>query len=179
MRAYIKGGEIIIEKRARINEQIRISQIRIIGAEGQQLGVMSSQEGLKLAREANLDLVEVAPQAQPPVCRIMDHSKFKYDQEKKEREARKRHHTVKMKEVRYKPNIDEHDYQTKLSRIKDFIGKHNRVKISMMFRGRELGHTEKGRAVMQRIMEDVIGLCEVDKPPSREGRFLNMVLTPK
>lgn len=140
---------------------------------------MSPQEALKLASEANLDLVEVAPMARPPVCRIMDYSKYKYDQEKKERESRKRQQTFKMKEVRYKPNIDEHDYQTKLAHMRDFLKNHNRVKVSMMFRGRELGHIEKGQAVLQRIIEDIVDIGEAEKPPSREGRFLNMVLTPK
>lgn len=175
----IEGGEVIIEKRVRVNEQIRISQVRVIGNEGQQLGVMNPQEGLRLARETSLDLVEVAPLAKPPVCRIMDYSKYKYDQERKEREARKRQHLTRLKEVRYKPNIDEHDYQTKLEHIREFIKRHSKVKISMMFRGRELAHTEKGRQVLQRIIQDLTDMAEVEKAPSREGRYLNMVLIPK
>lgn len=109
----------------------------------------------------------------------MDYSKFKYEQEKKERESRKRQHIVRLKEVRYKPNIEEHDYQTKLSHIKEFIQKGNKVKISLRFRGRELAHTEKGRVLMQRIVQDITAVGEVEKAPSREGRFLNMVLMPK
>jgi len=140
---------------------------------------MSPQEALTKAKETDSDLVEVSPFTKPPVCRIMDYSKFKYEQEKKERESRKRQHIVKLKEVRYKPNIEEHDYQTKLSHIKEFIQKGSKVKISLRFRGRELAHTEKGRAVMQRIIKDIAVVGEVENAPSREGRFLNMVLAPK
>ncbi|MFC1808071.1 translation initiation factor IF-3 [Candidatus Omnitrophota bacterium] len=168
-----------MQKRQRINDQIRISEIRVVGLEGEQLGLMSPQDALKIAKDAGVDLVEIAPMAKPPVCRIMDHSKFKYDQEKKEKEARKRQHIIRMKEVRFKPRIDEHDYQTKLNHIKEFISKGNKVKVSLMFRGRELAHTEIGQKVMQRVMKDIVGVGEVDKMPSREGRFLNMVLTPR
>jgi len=151
----------------------------VIGADGTQLGVMSPQEGIKIAVEAGLDLVEVSPFSKPPVCGVMDYSKYKYDQEKKEREARKRQHIIKIKEVRYKPNIDEHDYQTKLSHLREFIKKGNKVKVSMMFRGRELGRTEKGRTILGRIVQDTVDVCEVEKTPMREGRYLNMVLMPK
>jgi len=140
---------------------------------------MNPQDALKQAREGGFDLVEVSPLSRPPVCRIMDFSKYKYEQEKKEREARKRQHFVKIKEVRYKPNIDEHDYQTKLQHMREFIKKGNKVKASMRFRGRELAHTEKGREVMQRIINDLVDVGEVEKSPTREGRFLNMVLMPK
>jgi translation initiation factor IF-3 len=162
-----------------VNEQIRIGEIRVIGAEGEQLGVMTPQDALARARESELDLVEVAPTSRPPVCRIMDYSKFKYDQEKKEKEARKRQHVIKIKEVRYKATIEEHDYQTKLNHIKDFLSKGNKVKVSLRFRGRELAHQEKGRALMQRIANDTAGAGEAEKPPSKEGPFLNMVLVPK
>jgi translation initiation factor IF-3 len=151
----------------------------VIGADGQQLGVMSPQQGLSIAREAGLDLVEVSPFSRPPVCRILDYSKYKYDQEKKEREARKRQHVIKLKEVRYKPNIDEHDYLTKLNHIFDFIKKGNKVKVSLMFRGRELAHTEKGQALLSRIIQDTTSISEVEKAPIREGRYFNMVLMPK
>jgi len=140
---------------------------------------MTPQEGLTKARADGLDLVEVSPFTKPPVCRIMDYSKFKYDQEKKEKEARKRQHIVKIKELRYKPTIEEHDYQTKLQHLKDFIEKGNKVKVSMRFRGRENAHTEKGRAVMQRIIKEISSVGEVEKPPSKEGRLLIMVLAPK
>jgi len=132
-----------------------------------------------MAREAGLDLVEVAPLSRPPVCRIMDFSRYKYEQEKKERESRKRQHIVRLKEVRYKPNIEEHDYQTKLQHIRDFVSKGNKVKTSMRFRGRELAHTEKGREIMQRIINDIVDIAEVEKSPTQEGRFLNMIIMPK
>jgi translation initiation factor IF-3 len=140
---------------------------------------MSPQEALLKAREAGLDLVEVAPTSRPPVCRIMDYSKYKYDQDKKKKEARKRQHTVKLKEIRYKARIEDHDYQTKLSHIKEFMIKGSKVKISLRFRGRELAHQELGSALLDRIIKDVSGIGEPEKPPSREGRFLNMVLVPK
>jgi len=151
----------------------------VIGAEGEQLGVMTPQAALAKAREADFDLVEVAPTSRPPVCRIMDYSKFKYDQEKKEKEARKRQHIIKIKEVRYKATIEEHDYQTKLTHIKDFLLSGNKVKVSLRFRGREIAHQETGRALMQRVIKDITGVGEAEKPPSKEGHFLNMVLNPK
>ena len=151
----------------------------MIGAEGEQLGVMTPQAALAKAREADFDLVEVAPTSRPPVCRIMDYSKFKYDQEKKEKEARKRQHIIKIKEVRYKATIEEHDYQTKLTHIKDFLLSGNKVKVSLRFRGREIAHQETGRALMQRVIKDITGVGEAEKPPSKEGHFLNMVLNPK
>lgn len=151
----------------------------MIGAEGEQLGVMTPQAALVKARESDLDLVEVAPMSRPPVCRIMDYSKFKYDQGKKEKEARKHQHVIKMKEVRYKVTIEEHDYLTKLGHIKDFLQKGNKVKVSLRFRGREAAHQEMGRALMRRIITDVAGKGEAEKPPSKEGPFMNMVLTPK
>ena len=140
---------------------------------------MASQDALTKARGKNLDLVEVAPMSKPPVCRIMDFSKFKYDQEKKEKESRKRQHVVKLKEVRYKARIEEHDYQTKLSHIKEFVSKGNKVKLSLRFRGREMAHIEYGQAIMQRIITDVAPFAEVEASPTKQGRFLNMVLSPK
>ena len=163
----------------RVNEQIRISEVRVVGAAGEQLEVMSPQEGLVKAREAGLDLVEVAPMSRPPVCRIMDYSKYRYDQDKKKKESRKRQHTVKLKEVRYKARIEEHDYQTKLSHIKEFMTKGSKVKISLRFRGRELAHQELGSALLNRIIKDISSIGEPEKSPARDGRFLNMVLIPK
>lgn len=141
--------------------------------------MMTPQDAMMKARADGLDLVEVAPTSRPPVCRIMDFSKYKYDQEKKEKEARKRQHVIKIKEIRYKATIEEHDYQTKLGHIKEFLSKGNKVKISLRFRGRELAHQEKGRTLMQRILTDVAGMGEAEKAPLREGPFLNMVLMPK
>jgi len=162
-----------------VNERIRVPKIRVIGADGEQLGTMGPNEGTMRAQAVGLDLVEVAPLASPPVCRIMDFSKYKYDQEKKEKESRKRQHVVKLKEVRYKARIEEHDYQTKLSHIKEFVSKGNKVKLSLRFRGREMAHVEHGQAIMQRIITDVAPFAEVEASPTKQGRFLNMVLSPK
>jgi translation initiation factor IF-3 len=140
---------------------------------------MHPQDALKLAREAGLDLVEVSPFSKPPVCRIMNYSKYKYEQEKKEKEARKRQHVVKLKEIRYKPNIDEHDYRTKLNHLREFITEGNKVKISVSFRGREMAHKDKGQELIQRIIQDAVDISEIDKAPSQEGRFINLVLMPK
>lgn len=140
---------------------------------------MTPQEGLKRARETDLDLVEVAPTASPPVCRIMDFSKFKYDQEKKEREARKRQRVIRVKEIRVKPRIEEHDYQTKLEHARKFLEKGDKVKWSLMFRGREMAHIEHGRQLMNRIIQDTVDICEVEMAPKKEGRFIFMVLGPK
>ena len=123
--------------------------------------------------------MEVAPTANPPVCRIMDFSKFKYEQEKKEREARKRQHIVKLKEIRLKPTIEEHDYRTKLDHARKFLEKGNRVKWSLMFRGRQMAHIDLGRKLLDRIVQDTLDISELDRAPKKEGRFMNMVLSPK
>ena len=158
---------------------IRAPQIRVIGAEGEQLGIMAPDEGLKRARETGLDLVEVAASVSPPVCSIMDYSKYKYDQEKKEREARKKQHIIRIKEIRLKPQIEEHDYQTKLGHAREFLTKGDKVKWSLMFRGREMAHVERGRQLLDKIIQDMIDIGEVELPPKKEGRFMSMVLTPK
>ena len=158
---------------------IRAPQIRVIGPDGEQLGVMAPNEGIRRAQEAGFDLVEVASIASPPVCRIMDYSKYKYDQEKKEREARRRQHTIKIKEFRLKPSTEEHDYRTKIEHAKEFLSKGNKVKWSLMFRGREMAHIERGRQIMDRIIQDTIDVGEIELAPRKEGHFLFMVLMPK
>lgn len=168
-----------MQKKTRVNEMIRAPQIRVIGAEGEQLVVMRPEEGLRRAREAELDLVEVASSAAPPVCRIIDYSKYKYDQEKKEKEARKKQHIIKVKEIRLKPGIEEHDYRTKLEHAKKFLTKGNKVKWALMFRGREMAHIELGRQLLDRIIQDTVGISEVEMAPRKEGRFIFMVLAPK
>lgn len=170
---------VFIQVRVRINERIRAKQIRVIGDGGEQIGVVPASEGLKLAKEKNLDLVEVAPQANPPVCRIMDFSKYKYDQEKKERLARKKQKATHLKEIRLKPNIEEHDYQTKLRHLKRFLGRGDKTKITLMFRGREMAHLDVGRQLMDRLMKDLSEVGEVERPPILEGRFMIMIMAPK
>lgn len=170
---------ISIQIRVRINESIRAKEIRLISESGEQAGVMPVNEGLKMAKDSNLDLVEVAPAAKPPVCRIMDFSKFKYEQEKKERLARKKQKVVHIKEIRLKPNIEEHDYQTKLRHLKRFLERGDKTKVTLIFRGRQMAHTDVGRQLMARLMTDLSEIAKVEKHPSLEGRFMVMFLTPK
>jgi translation initiation factor IF-3 len=151
----------------------------VIDENGSQLGVITTQEALSLAGQAGLDLVEVAPTAVPPVCRIMDYSKYKYDQEKKEKEAHKKQRIVHMKSIRFGPKIGEHDYQFKLRSLEDFLKRGDKVKITMMFRGREITHIDLGRKVLDRLASDVSAVGEVEEAPSLEGRFLNMVVRAK
>lgn len=158
---------------------VRISPIRLIGPEGEQFGVISTDEARKKAQEAGLDLVEVAPTARPPVCRIMDFSKYKYEQEKREKEARKHQRVVHLKEVKFRPKIDEHDYQTKLKNLVKFIEHGDRCKITMMFRGREMAHIDLGRAVMDRLARELAPIAEMEKPPKLEGRNMTMIFIPK
>ena len=172
-------GVVFIQIRVRVNERIRAREIRVIGENGEQIGVVSGSEGLKLAKEKGLDLVEVAPTAKPPVCRIMDYSKYKYDQEKKERLSRKKQRVIHIKEIRLKPNIEEHDYQTKLRHLKRFLGRGDKTKVTLMFRGREMAHVAVGRQLMDRLMKDLSELAEVERAPMLEGRFMVMFLTPK
>lgn len=168
-----------IPKEARINERIRAREIRVIGAEGQQFGVLSVDQGLKLAREKGLDLVEVAPQATPPVCRIMNYGKFKYDQTKKAREARRRQKVVEVKEVKVRPKIEEHDYQVKLRNAQKFLKRGDKVKVTLMFRGREVVHPEIGRRILNRLIEDVKDLGQIERSLYQEGKNLITIITPK
>ena len=170
---------IFIQIRTKVNERICAKEIRIIGENGEQVGVLPASEGLRMAKEKNLDLVEVAPKAVPPVCRIMDCSKYKYEQEKKERLARKKQKIVHIKEIKLKPNIEEHDYQTKLRNLRRFLERGDRTKITLMFRGREMTHVDIGRNLMDRLMKDLSELAEAERPPLLEGRFMVMIMTPK
>ncbi len=153
--------------------------MRVVGEEGEQLGVLSTQDALKRAEEAGLDLVEVAPTAVPPVCRIMDYSKYKYEQEKREKEARKKQKIVHIKEIRLGPKIGEHDYQFKLKNLTEFLKRGDKVKISMMFRGREMAHVDLGRKLLDRLSSDISQIGEIEESPRQEGRFINMVIRAK
>ena len=166
-------------KETRVNEKIRVKEVRVIGAEGEQLGVLSPAEGLRIAREKQLDLVEVAPMASPPVCRIMDYSKYKYDQERKEKEARKRQKGFHVKEIKFRPKIEEHDYQVKLHQLEKFLSKGDKVKVTMTFRGRENAHPEFGRRILERFSQDGVKFGEVEKPPVSEGNTVIMIFSPK
>jgi translation initiation factor IF-3 len=157
---------------------IRVPEIRVIDADGNQLGVMETEKALALADEQGLDLVEVSPTARPPVCRITDFGKFKYERSKRERESRKKQHTIQVKEVKFRPKTEEHDYQFKKRHAEEFLEKGNKVKITMMFRGRELDHRELGMRMLQRLQKDLEVVGSVERAPAFEGRLIVMYLAP-
>lgn len=161
-----------------VNEGIRAREVRLIGANGDQIGVKSRQEALEIAQNANLDLVLVAPNAKPPVCRIMDYGKYRYEQQKKEKEARKNQKTITTKEVRLSPNIEEHDFNTKLRNAKKFLEKGNKVKASIRFRGRAITHSELGRDVLMRMAKECEELGTIESKPKMEGRSMFLILAP-
>lgn len=169
---------VCISKELRINQRIRVKEVRLIGADSEQFGVVSTEEALRKAEEAGLDLVEVAQQVNPPVCRIMDYSKYKYDQEKKEKEAKKHQKIVHLKEIKMKPNIEEHDYQVKLFHLKRFLGRGDKAKLTMTFRGREMSHMDIGRKVIDRIIRDLSEVGEIEKGPILDGRNIMISFIP-
>jgi translation initiation factor IF-3 len=162
----------------RINDRIRSPQVRLVGADGQQIGVVETREALRQARELDLDLVEVAPQADPPVCRIMDYGKFKYERDIRQKEARKKQSRTELKEIKFRPKIDRHDYGTKKGHVERFIRGGNKVKVTIMFRGREMAHTELGRKILDRLVEDLGPMVVVESLPKQEGRNMIMVISP-
>ena len=162
----------------RVNEQIRISPIRLIGPDSEQVGIIPTKEALERAREVGLDLVEVAPNARPPVCRILDFGKYKYDQAKKQAVSRKRQHSVSIKGMRFRPKIEEHDYQFKKNHVKTFLNQGNKVKCFVLFRGRERAHTEFGERILVRLAEDLSEIAIVENAPRMEGNTMNMLLAP-
>lgn len=162
----------------RINKQIRAPKVRVINSVGEQVGVLSIDEALDLAKEEGLDLVEIAPQANPPVCKVIDYGKFRYQQTKKEKENKKAQHQSKLKEVKMKPNIDEHDFQVKLKRARDFILKGDKVKVTCVFRGREIVHSEIGKGMMGRFCEALMDIANVESEAKLLGRSLSLVLAP-
>jgi len=167
------------DKDLRINEQIRVREVRLIQDGGEHQGIMTTQEALELARESGLDLVEVAPQAVPPVVKILDYGKFKFENEKKVRDSKKKQKLLKLKEIRMQPKIDDHDLDFKSKHIKEFLVEGNKVKVTVRFRGRELAHTELGLDVLNDVLARIEGEYVLDKPPAMEGRFMSMVLSPK
>ena len=162
-----------------INEQIRDREVRVVSAYGEQLGVMSSRDAMKLAREAELDLVKIAPKAQPPVCKIIDYGKYKYEQSRREKEAKKKQKTVEVKEVRMSPNIDANDLNTKVNNAKKFILKGNKVKVTLRFRGREMAHVQQSKHILDDFADMLKDVAQVEKPAKLEGRNMSMVLTVK
>ncbi len=169
----------ISKKDLLINEDIRDKEVRVVGNDGSQLGIMSSRDALKLAMEQNLDLVKIAPQATPPVCRIMDYGKYRFEQAKREKDARKNQKIVDIKEVRLSLNIDTHDFNTKLNHALRFLKDGDKVKVSIRFRGREMAHSDMGLVIMKRFAEACSEMGNVEKQPKLEGRSMLMFIAPK
>ena len=170
---------IISKQEIHINDEIRDKEVRVIGQDGSQLGIMSSAKALEIAENANLDLVKIAPQAKPPVCKIMDYGKYRFEQAKREKEARKNQKTVDIKEIRLSLNIDIHDFNTKLNHTQRFIKSGDKVKVSIRFRGREMGHPELGLEIMNKFSDACSEFAVVEKPAKLEGRNMLMFLAPR
>jgi len=160
-----------------VNERVRAREVRVIDEDGQVVGVMSSAQALAMAREQNVDLVEVSPMATPPVCRLMDYGRFKYEQAKKENEARKRQKTSELKEIRLSPKTDDHDIEVKVRKVEEFLGEGDKVKVVVRFRGREMAHPELGRRLLEQMMADVKNIAVVERTPIMEGRMMSMILS--
>jgi translation initiation factor IF-3 len=175
-----RGGADVrpAEPRTRVNETIRVPQVRLIDDDGSQIGVKARDEALEYAWAKNLDLVEVAPDANPPVCRVMDYGKYRYDQEQKQKLARKHQSTITIKEIKLRPKIDPHDYATKKGHVVRFLRNRDKVKVTIMFRGREMSHPERGRALLERLAEDVSELGVIESQPIQDGRNMVMLLAP-
>jgi translation initiation factor IF-3 len=167
-----------INEKTRVNQQIRISPVRVIDTDGEQLGIMPVERALEVAEEKGLDLVEVAPMARPPVCRIMDYGKFRYQEQRKAREARKKQHQVQLKEVKMRPGIEDHDFDFKTRHARRFLQEGNKVKVTMMFRGRQLAHPELGRQVLDELAQQVSDVGKVEVQPTMEARSMTMVIAP-
>ena len=162
-----------------INEQIRDKEIRLIGENGEQLGIMSAREAMKLAEEAELDLVKIAPTAKPPVCKIIDYGKYRYEQARREKEARKKQKTIEVKEIRLSPNIDTNDLNTKVNQARKFVSGGNKVKVAVRFRGRELAHTPVGKTILEDFAQKLSDIAVIDKPAKLEGKSMVMFLVEK
>ena len=162
-----------------INGQFRDKEVRVIGEDGDQLGIMPIKEAMRLAQEAELDLVKIAPKAQPPVCKIIDYGKYRYELARKEKEAKKKQRTVEVKEVRLSPNIDTNDLNTKVNNAKKFIAKGNKVKITLRFRGREMAHMQQSKHILDDFAQMLADVASIEKPAKQEGRSISMVLTEK
>lgn len=161
-----------------MNERVRCPEIRLIGAEGENVGVVTPERGHEMALEVGLDLVEISPNANPPVCKIMDFGKYKYETQKKEAEARKKQKIIEIKEVKFRPNTDVHDYDVKMRNVFKFLENGDKVKITMRFRGREMAHLDLGRQLLERVAEDTAEIGKIDAMPKMEGRQMIMMITP-
>ena len=174
-----RGCLNISVKELQINEEIKDKELRVVSAEGEQLGIMSAADALRIAEEKNLDLVKIAPMAKPPVCKVMDYGKYRFEQSKREKEARKNQRIVEIKEIRLSANIDTHDFNTKVGHAKRFLADGNKVKVSIRFRGREMAHTNLGLETMDNFARAVAEEASVEKPAKLEGRQMLMFLAPK
>lgn len=163
----------------RINEEIKAKEVRVVSSTAEQLGVMSLDEALKMATSQDSDLVEISPNAKPPVCKIMDYGKFRYEQQRKEKETKKKQKVIDVKEVKIRPNIEEHDYNVKLKNVQRFLNDGDKVKVTIMFRGREMAHPELGRKVLLRLAENVAEIANVEREPRLEGKNMIMILSAK
>jgi translation initiation factor IF-3 len=162
----------------RINERIRVPEVRVIGDDGQQVGVMRTDEALRYAQERDLDLVEVAPEARPPVCRVLDYSKYKYEQAQKQKKARKHKQQITIREIKFRPKIADQDYETKKRHVERFLRHKDKVKITIMFRGREVTHPERGQMILDRLAEELTELAIIEQRPNLDGRNMTMLLGP-
>tara|TARA_R110000796_G_scaffold8514_2_gene27881 strand:+ start:293 stop:817 length:525 start_codon:yes stop_codon:yes gene_type:complete len=163
----------------RINEDIDVTQVRLVDADGEMVGVISTKEAIEMAAEVGLDLVEVSPNAEPPVCKILDYGKFKYEAQKKANEARKKQKVIEVKEIKMRPGIDEHDYQTKMKAVRKFLDNGDKVKMTIRFRGREMAHQDLGMKVLDRVRVEVDEQAKVEQFPRTEGRLMTMVIAPR
>ena len=162
----------------RINERIRVPEVRLIGEDGRQIGVLKTPDALAYAQERDLDLVEVAPDARPPVCRVLDYSKYKYEQNQKQKAARKHQTQINVREIKFRPKIAQHDYDTKKGHVERFLKARDKVKVTIMFRGREMAHPERGEMILNRLAEDLSELAVVEQRPQQDGRNMTMMLGP-
>lgn len=163
----------------RVNDRIRVPKVRVVGSDGSQIGIIDTQKALDMAVEQDLDLVEVAAQADPPVCRIMDYGKYKYEQDQRQKEARKKQSLIVVKEMKMRPKIDSHDYETKKGHVVRFLRQGAKVKVTIMFRGREMAHQQLGRRLLDRLSEDLVDISKIDAFPKMDGRNMTMVLSPQ
>nr|WP_299134763.1 translation initiation factor IF-3 [uncultured Amaricoccus sp.] len=162
----------------RVNDRVRAPEIRLIGAEGENIGLITPEKAMLLAEQAGLDLVEISPNAEPPVCKIMDFGKYKYETQKKESEARKKQHVIEIKEIKFRPNTDTHDYEVKMRSVYKFLEGGDKVKVTLRFRGREMAHLELGRKLLERVAEDVTQFGKIEAIPRLEGRQMVMMINP-
>lgn len=176
---HFSGGELLISKDWRINEDIRVKEVRLVSEEGEQLGIVPIRDAMAIAIEKGLDLVEVAPSAKPPVCRLMDFGKFKFEQSKREKEARKKQKIISVKEVKLRPNIEDHDFEVKAKNARRFLSAGDKVKVTIMFRGREITHPDLGEKLSVKLAEQLSDISAVEKNPKVEGKNMVMILTPR